>query len=86
MCLEILSSRVTEIVPVPAFLLREAYINDSDLRRIINRRPNSSPATSKATFAPPSTSYRASAFPKLTNTPPSSPATWKTSSCPELTT
>nr|DAD48420.1 TPA_asm: hypothetical protein HUJ06_018357 [Nelumbo nucifera] len=39
MCPEILSSRVTEIAPVFAFLLREVNVKASNLRRVINRRP-----------------------------------------------
>lgn len=39
MCPEILASRVADIVPVFTFLLREARVNGSDLKRVINRRP-----------------------------------------------
>ncbi|KAB1203847.1 hypothetical protein CJ030_MR8G027688 [Morella rubra] len=39
MCPEILASRVSDIVPVFTFLLREARVNGSDLRHAINRRP-----------------------------------------------
>ncbi|KAB2622294.1 hypothetical protein D8674_024476 [Pyrus ussuriensis x Pyrus communis] len=38
MCLEIVSSHIVEIVPLFVFLLRQAHVNGSDLRRIINRR------------------------------------------------
>ncbi|XP_034692964.1 transcription termination factor MTEF1, chloroplastic [Vitis riparia] len=39
MCPEILNSRVSDIVPVFTFLLREARVDGSDLRRVVNRRP-----------------------------------------------
>lgn len=39
MCPEILASRVSDIVPIFTFLIREARVNGSDLRRVINRRP-----------------------------------------------
>ncbi|GMN63582.1 hypothetical protein TIFTF001_032740 [Ficus carica] len=39
MCPEVLSSRVSDIVPIFTFLIREARVNGSDLRRVINRRP-----------------------------------------------
>jgi mTERF domain-containing protein len=39
MCPEILASRVADIVPVFTFLLREARVNGSNLKRVINRRP-----------------------------------------------
>ncbi|KAF8006943.1 hypothetical protein BT93_K1057 [Corymbia citriodora subsp. variegata] len=39
MCPEVLTSRVADVLPVFAFLLREARVNGSDLRRVINRRP-----------------------------------------------
>ncbi|GMH09986.1 hypothetical protein Nepgr_011827 [Nepenthes gracilis] len=39
MCPEILSLRLNDIVPVFTFLLREAKVTGSDLRRVINRRP-----------------------------------------------
>lgn len=39
MCPEILTTRVSDIVPVFTFLIREARVNGSDLKRIINRRP-----------------------------------------------
>ncbi|KAG6693791.1 hypothetical protein I3842_09G018800 [Carya illinoinensis] len=39
MCPEILTSRVSDIVPVFTFLLREVCVNGSDLKRVINRRP-----------------------------------------------
>ncbi|KAJ4705373.1 Transcription termination factor family protein [Melia azedarach] len=39
MCPEILTSRTSDILPVFTFLLREAKVNGSDLKRVINRRP-----------------------------------------------
>ncbi|KAG6595158.1 Transcription termination factor MTEF1, chloroplastic, partial [Cucurbita argyrosperma subsp. sororia] len=39
MCPEILTSRVSDIVPVFTFLLREARVDGSDIKRVINRRP-----------------------------------------------
>ncbi|KAG6690423.1 hypothetical protein I3842_10G015700 [Carya illinoinensis] len=39
MCPEIITSRVSDIVPVFTFLLREVCVNGSDLKRVINRRP-----------------------------------------------
>ncbi|KAM5559369.1 protein SEEDLING LETHAL 1, chloroplastic [Rosa sericea] len=39
MCPEILASRVSDIIPIFTFLLREARVNGSDLKRVINRRP-----------------------------------------------
>ncbi|XP_030478878.1 transcription termination factor MTEF1, chloroplastic [Cannabis sativa] len=39
MCPDVLSSRVSDVVPVFTFLTREARVNGSDLKRVINRRP-----------------------------------------------
>ncbi|KAJ4972026.1 hypothetical protein NE237_005125 [Protea cynaroides] len=39
MCPEVLNSRVSDIVPVFTFLLREANVKGSNLRRVIHRRP-----------------------------------------------
>ncbi|KAI3409458.1 Thioredoxin-dependent peroxiredoxin [Psidium guajava] len=39
MCPEVLTSRVSDLLPVLTFLLREAKVDGSDLRRIVNRRP-----------------------------------------------
>ncbi|KAJ7971645.1 Transcription termination factor family protein [Quillaja saponaria] len=39
MCPEILTSRVSDIVPIFTFLLREARVNGSDIKRVIHRRP-----------------------------------------------
>lgn len=39
MCPEILASNASTIVPVFTFLLREARVNGSDIKRVINRRP-----------------------------------------------
>ncbi|XP_030531748.2 uncharacterized protein LOC115741872 [Rhodamnia argentea] len=39
MCPEVLTSRVSDVLPVLTFLLREAKVDCSDLRRIVNRRP-----------------------------------------------
>ncbi|XP_021892454.1 transcription termination factor MTEF1, chloroplastic isoform X2 [Carica papaya] len=39
MCPELLTSSLSSIVPVFTFLLREARVEGSDLKRVINRRP-----------------------------------------------
>ncbi|KAL5547551.1 hypothetical protein UlMin_002782 [Ulmus minor] len=39
MCPEILTSKLADIVPIFTFLIREAKINGSDLKRVINKRP-----------------------------------------------
>ncbi|XP_030469519.2 transcription termination factor MTEF1, chloroplastic [Syzygium oleosum] len=39
MCPEVLTSRVADVLPVFTFLLREARVDGSDLRRVVNRRP-----------------------------------------------
>ncbi|KAK7243844.1 hypothetical protein RIF29_38656 [Crotalaria pallida] len=39
MCPEILTTRVSDIIPVFTFLLREAHVKGSDIKRVINRRP-----------------------------------------------
>ncbi|KAK9291053.1 hypothetical protein L1049_009238 [Liquidambar formosana] len=39
MCPQLLASKVSDIVPVFTFLLREARVEGSDIRRVINRRP-----------------------------------------------
>ncbi|KAL5739939.1 hypothetical protein ACOSP7_028829 [Xanthoceras sorbifolium] len=39
MCPEVLTSRASDVLPVFTFLLREAGVNGSDLKRVINRRP-----------------------------------------------
>ncbi|XP_077230424.1 mitochondrial transcription termination factor family protein [Tasmannia lanceolata] len=39
MCPEILTSGISTLLPVFTFLLREAKIDGSDLRKVINRRP-----------------------------------------------
>ncbi|OVA19346.1 Mitochodrial transcription termination factor-related [Macleaya cordata] len=39
MCPEILNCKISDIIPVITFLLREANVMGSDLRRVINRRP-----------------------------------------------
>ncbi|KAL5547538.1 hypothetical protein UlMin_002769 [Ulmus minor] len=39
MCPKILTSKLADIVPIFTFLIREAKINDSDLNRVINKRP-----------------------------------------------
>ncbi|KAA8516796.1 hypothetical protein F0562_017094 [Nyssa sinensis] len=39
MCPELLTSKISDLVPVFTFLLREAHVDGCDLRRVINRRP-----------------------------------------------
>ncbi|XP_027341540.1 transcription termination factor MTEF1, chloroplastic [Abrus precatorius] len=39
MCPEILTTQVSDIIPVFTFLHREVHVNCSDIRRVINRRP-----------------------------------------------
>ncbi|KAF5737417.1 hypothetical protein HS088_TW13G00297 [Tripterygium wilfordii] len=39
MCPEIISSRASDIIPVFTFLYREARVNGSDIKKVINRRP-----------------------------------------------
>ncbi|MCL7039496.1 hypothetical protein MKW94_026418 [Papaver nudicaule] len=39
MCPEILTYKVSDVIPVFTFLLREAKVMGSDIRRVINRRP-----------------------------------------------
>lgn len=39
MCPEILTFRDSDIIPVFTFLLREANVNGSDIKHVINRRP-----------------------------------------------
>ncbi|KAI3833746.1 hypothetical protein MKW92_017137 [Papaver armeniacum] len=39
MCPEILAFKVSEVIPVFTFLLREAKVMGSDIRKVINRRP-----------------------------------------------
>ncbi|XP_044502625.1 transcription termination factor MTEF1, chloroplastic [Mangifera indica] len=38
-CPQILTTKASDILPIFTFLLREAKVNGSDLRRVINRRP-----------------------------------------------
>ncbi|XP_028767530.1 transcription termination factor MTEF1, chloroplastic [Neltuma alba] len=39
MCPEILTCRASDLLPVFTFLIREARVNGSDIKRVINRRP-----------------------------------------------
>uniref|UniRef100_A0A0A0KKL6 Uncharacterized protein n=1 Tax=Cucumis sativus TaxID=3659 RepID=A0A0A0KKL6_CUCSA len=39
MCPEILTSRASVLIPIFTFLLREARVDGSDIKRVINRRP-----------------------------------------------
>ncbi|XP_061358418.1 protein SEEDLING LETHAL 1, chloroplastic [Gastrolobium bilobum] len=39
MCPEILTTQVSDIIPVFTFLFREAHVRGSDIKRVINRRP-----------------------------------------------
>ncbi|XWS59408.1 hypothetical protein CRYUN_Cryun08bG0119300 [Craigia yunnanensis] len=39
MCPEILTAKLTSLLPIFTFLLREARVNCSDLKKVINRRP-----------------------------------------------
>ncbi|XP_021289368.1 transcription termination factor MTEF1, chloroplastic-like isoform X1 [Herrania umbratica] len=39
MCPEILTTKPTSLLPIFTFLLREARVNGSDLKKVINRRP-----------------------------------------------
>ncbi|MED6127349.1 hypothetical protein PIB30_087296 [Stylosanthes scabra] len=39
MCPEVLTTHVSDIIPVFTFLLREAHVKGSDIKRVIHRRP-----------------------------------------------
>ncbi|KAI4323220.1 hypothetical protein L6164_022844 [Bauhinia variegata] len=39
MCPEVLTTQVSDIIPVFTFLIREARVNGSEMKRVINRRP-----------------------------------------------